>query len=224
MRLPFALLALAALATPFAPLRAQLDWEPADLAGPPVTGAEADVGVNLPGATPAELRAGLLWQLRAALNVAALQCDFAPTLLTTSNYNHLLAQHKAELSDAFATLNDYFARAVGAKAGQTALDQYGTRTYSSFSTVQAQRTFCAVAGSVGQDALFAPRGTLHQVAAARLGELKRALTPAPDRAFLYPGYDYVAVLPPLSARCWKKGRLAKSCAGQWPVPGVAGAP
>lgn len=224
MRFTPALLALTSMAVPLSPAAAQLHWEPSDLSGPAITGAEPDVGVGLAGATPAELQAGLLWQLRAALNVAALQCDFAPTLHTTSNYNHMLAQHKSELSGAFTTLNGYFARTIGGKPGQTALDQYGTRTYSSFSTVQAQRTFCEVAGSVGRDALFAPRGTLGQLAAKRLAELKRALKPAPDRAFLYPGYDYVAVLPPLAATCWKKGQLTKQCAGQWPVAGVVGAP
>ncbi len=225
MRRVAARLALLPLAlAPLAQAQAQLHWEPTDLSGSPITGAEPDVGVGLAGATPAELQAGLLWQLRAALNVAALQCDFAPTLLTTSNYNHMLAQHKAELESAFATVSGYFARTIGGKPGQTAFDQYGTRTYSFFSTVQAQRTFCEVAGSVGRDALFTPRGTLHQVARNRLAELKRALVPAPDRAFIYPGYDYVAVLPPLTAACWRKGQLTKQCAGQWPAPGVVGAP
>ena len=29
----------------------------------------------------------MVWNLRAALNVAALQCQFGPTLLTLPNYN-----------------------------------------------------------------------------------------------------------------------------------------
>ena len=35
------------------------------------------VGIALPGANQAELRAGLLWNLRAGLNVSALQCQFS---------------------------------------------------------------------------------------------------------------------------------------------------
>ncbi|MET0136923.1 MAG: hypothetical protein ABW192_00915, partial [Sphingobium sp.] len=127
-----ALLTGAALAVA-APAQAQLFWQPADLSTPPMTGAEAN-GVNLPGATPAELQAGLLWHLRASLNVAALQCDFEPTLLTTSNYNAMLAHHDAELARAFKVLGDYFKRVNGAGPGQKLFDQYGTRTYSSYST------------------------------------------------------------------------------------------
>jgi hypothetical protein len=81
--------------------QAQLFWQPPDLTSQPMTGAEPESGVNLPGASPAELNAGLLWNLRAALNVAALQCDFEPTLLTTSNYNAMLAHHRVELGSAF---------------------------------------------------------------------------------------------------------------------------
>lgn len=204
----------AALAT--APASAQLFWKPADLSTPPITGAEADVGVNMPGATAAELQAGLVWQLRSALNVAALQCDFEPTLLTTGNYNAMLAQHRVELDNAFDTVGAYFTRTQGKAAGQKQFDQYGTKTYSGFSTVRAQLTFCQVAGSVGRDAIFAPRGQLHTVATNRLGEMKKALQPAGEQYFTNPLHGYVATLPPLAKNCWKKGKIQKRCASQWP--------
>lgn len=213
-RLPALLLpvALAAL-TPAA--QAQLFWQPPDLASPPVTGAEPESGVNLPGATPAELNAGLLWSLRAALNVAALQCDFEPTLLTTSNYNAMLAHHKAELAGAFKAVGDYFTRTHGLKPGQKQFDQYGTRTYSAYSTVQAQRNFCQTAGSVGRDAIFAPRGQLYRVAQARLGELRKALVAQPDRVYGNPAHGFVASLPPLDKKCWKRETLTRKCAQAW---------
>ncbi len=202
-----------------APASAQLFWKPADLSTPPITGAEPDVGVNMPGASASELQAGLVWQLRSALNVAALQCDFEPTLLTTGNYNAMLAQHRAELDGAFKTVADYFGRTQGKVAGQKQFDQYGTKTYSGFSTVRAQLTFCQVAGSVGRDAIFAPRGSLHTVAARRMGELKKALQPAGEQYFTNPLHGYVATLPPLGKACWKKGVIQKRCANQWPPQG-----
>lgn len=194
---------------------AQLFWSPPDTSAPPVTGVEPASGVNMPGATPEELRAGLLWNLRAALNVAALQCDFEPTLLTVSNYNAMLAQHRAELGSAFDTVGKYFTRTNGATAGKKAFDQYGTRTYSAYSTVQAQRNFCQVAGSVGRDAIFAPRGQLYTVAQKRLGEIRKSLTYQPDRIFGNPAYGYKATLPPLDPKCWKKGEMTRKCARQW---------
>ncbi len=199
-----------------APARAQLFWQPPDLSGPPLTGIEPNSGVNLPGATPAELRAGLVWNLRAALNVAALQCDFEPTLLTTSNYNSLLAHHRSELNASFTTIGDYFRRTAGAKAGQKLLDQYGTRTYSAYSTVQAQKSFCQTAGSVGRDALFAPRGGLYLLAEKRLGEIRRALSPHPDLAFGNPAYGFTATLPPMDKKCWRKGVYdQRKCGDRW---------
>ncbi|HTH27594.1 MAG TPA: hypothetical protein VL918_03900 [Sphingobium sp.] len=195
--------------------QAQLFWQPPDVTSPPVTGAEPESGVGLPGASPAELNAGLLWSLRAALNVAALQCDFEPTLLTTSNYNAMLAHHRAELASAFKTVGEYFTRTHGSKAGQKQFDQYGTRTYSAYSTVQAQRNFCQTAGSVGRDALFAPRGQLHRVAQARLGELRKALVAQPDRVYGNPAHGFVASLPPLDKKCWKRETLTKKCAQAW---------
>ncbi|MDX3909361.1 MAG: hypothetical protein QHC67_06025 [Sphingobium sp.] len=208
----------AALCAAFAaqPAPAQFFWSPPDLSTPPVTGAEPSLGLNLPGATPEELNAGLVWNLRAALNVAALQCDFEPTLLTVSNYNATIAHHSKELQQSFDTLGKYFQRTVGkGKPGQQALDQYGTRIYSGYSTVQAQRNFCQTAGSIGRDAIFTERGKLFEVARKRMGELKKSLVLTGERYFGSPGYDYTAAIPPLNAECWKKGKLLTSCKAQW---------
>lgn len=198
------------------PASAQFFWSPPDLSTPPVTGAEPSLNLGLAGATPEELRAGLVWNMRAALNVAALQCQFEPTLLTLSNYNAMIAHHKDELAASFDTLTAYFQRTVGkGKPGQSALDQYGTRIYSGYSTVQAQRNFCQVAGAVGQDAIFAPRGQLYSIAQKRLGELRRSLVLTGEQYFGMPGHGFTAAIPPLNDECWKKGKLLTSCKVQW---------
>jgi hypothetical protein len=71
------------------------------------------VGLPIPGATPAEHRANLLWNMRAGLNVAALQCQFSPYLRAVDNYNGILAHHSEELASAYTTLNAYFKRVQG---------------------------------------------------------------------------------------------------------------
>lgn len=213
---PLLLALCAGLACAAQPAQAQFFFSPPDLSTPPVTGAEPTLGLNLPGATQAELDAGLVWNLRAALNVAALQCDFEPTLLTVSNYNAMIAHHSKELASSFTTLGSYFQRTVGkGKPGQTALDQYGTRIYSGYSTVQAQRNFCQTAGSIGRDAIFTPRGQLVTIARKRMGELKKSLTLSGERYFGSPGYNYSAILPPLEETCWKKGKMMESCKTRW---------
>ncbi|MEO8724106.1 MAG: hypothetical protein ABI395_11430 [Sphingobium sp.] len=193
---------------------AQFFWSPPNLATAPFTGAEPESGLAMPDATPAELRAGLVWHLRAALNVAALQCDFAPTLLTVSNYNAMLAHHKAELASAFDGVSGYFKRTRGA-TWQKQLDQYGTRIYSGYSTVQAQRNFCQTAGSVGRDAIFADRGKLYDVASRRLGEIRKSLVMSGEQYFTNPAYNYHATLPVLSKQCWKKNKLSDACKSAW---------
>lgn len=202
------------------PAQAQFYFQPPVLATGQVTGQEP--AFALPGATPRENEANLLWSLRAALNVAALQCDLAQSLLTVANYNAMLTDHRVELQGAFDTLNSYFIRIKKSKpAGQTALDQYFTRLYSSFSTVGGQLTFCVAAHSVGRDAIFAPRGSLLGVAQGRMAELRASLAPSGEQ--LFPGFRFrtnrFGWLPSPDKKCWKKSAWTGKCAG----PGTGGA-
>jgi hypothetical protein len=204
LRFAFALMILAGAAAG-TPASAQFFLQKPDLSGPPMKGDEPDLGYALPGATPAELRAGMLWSVRAALNVAALQCQFEPTLMSVENYNALLKDHKSELSKALDTLNKYFLRTNKSKAsGINALDQFGTQIYSSYSVVSAQYIFCLTAGSIARDAVFTPRGHLEDMAAARIGELRRALTPFGEQRFPMRGPMEEVWMPRLDPQCWNK--------------------
>ncbi|WP_031304484.1 hypothetical protein [Sphingobium quisquiliarum] len=194
------------------PAAAQFFWSPPDFSAPPLTDAAAATALGLPGATPEEIRAGLVWNLRAALNVAALQCQFEPTLLSISNYNAMIAHHDAELDSAQATLLGYFQRTVGkGKPGQAAADQYGTRIYSGYSTVQAQRGFCQAAAEVGRQAIFANRGSLNEVARTGLGSIKKSLILAGEQYYGEPGRGYSLKLPSFDKKCWKKNQLRPNC-------------
>lgn len=190
-----------------APASAQFYFKGPDISGPRITGTEPGVLVQpLPDATPAELRAAMVWNMRAALNVAALQCQFAPTLLTLRNYNTILKDHAVEMNNSYAILSKYFARThKTAREGQTALDQYGTRVYSSFSAVHAQLTFCQAANAVSQQAVFTPRGQFGDLAAERLVEIRNSLIRWGEQQF--PGY-YNVSLPgfPMfgDEKCWRR--------------------
>ena len=194
------------------PASAQFFFKPKDLRGTPVTGAEPDIGQPLPGATGEEQRAAVAWNMRAALNVAALQCQFEPTLNTVANYNAILTDHQAELKTTYTMLTKYFVRVnKTTKAGQTALDQFGTRTYSSFATVAAQYNFCKVAGEIGREALFVPRGGFAQLSLDRMRELRNSLTPWGEQQF-YGSLPYAA-LPRFDEACWKKGSFVEAKCG-----------
>jgi hypothetical protein len=143
----------------------------------PIQADDPLVGIALPGATPAEYRAHMLWNLRSGLNVAALQCQFSPYLRTVDNYNAFLAHHSRELGAAYRTLEGYFRR-VGGAAGPRRFDDYSTQTYNNFSTFQAQFGFCQTAARIGKEALNQRKGELHLLAAARMRQLRNSLRPA----------------------------------------------
>jgi len=220
-RLPLRLASLLAIASfAAAPAQAQYFWSPPDFSAAPMTDAQAATALGLPGATPAEIQAGLVWNLRAALNVAALQCQGEPTLLAISNYNAMIAHHDAEMDSAQAVILAYFQRTAGkGKPGQAAADQYGTRIYSGYSAVQAQKGFCMAAADVGRNAIFADRGTLHIVARNGLPEIRKALIPAGEQYYGDPGRDYAVDLPDLGKKCWKKGKLVAECQAAWEAKG-----
>lgn len=199
-----------------APAQAQFYFSAPDLSSPPVTGMEPELNINLPGATPAEINAALVWNLRVAMNVAALQCDFEPSLLTVSNYNATLAHHKDELSGAYSTLEGYFQRSIGrGKTGMRAMDKYNTRLYATYSTVHAQRDFCGEMSRIGRQVIFSRRGTLLDIARTRLGEIRKALVPGAEQYFVNPAYNYTATLPSLGKKCWKKDAMRDKCESDW---------
>lgn len=210
---PFAA-ALALSLWTITPASAQIYWRAPDLAGLPLTGYEPGMGVPLPGATPAEQSAAISWNVRSGLNLAALQCAFEPTLRTEANYNAIISDHSAELAAAFNTLTAYFKRTSKTpKAGQTALDVFGTRTYSGFSAVRAQLTFCNMAGKLGRKALFTPKGQFGSFATEYLREFRNSLIPAGDQQFRFPRPYFRVPLPNFDERCWRGDRYNRACGG-----------
>jgi len=179
----------------------------------PIDGSDPLVGLPIPGATPAEYRAHLLWNLRAGLNVAALQCQFSTYLRAVPNYNGILAHHSIELASAYTALNNYFKRVHGAVKGQKLFDDYSTATYNNFSTLQAQYGFCHIATNIAKAALATPKGDLYLLAQRRMRELRNSLVPAYDTAPVYNPYAIrLTALPPLQADCWdKKDQLLPRC-------------
>jgi hypothetical protein len=201
-----------------APASAQLFWESPDYHGAPVTGAEPGILIPLPGATPTELNAEVVWTLRAGLNFAALQCQFAPSLMTVNNYNAILVHHSKELATDYKALQSYFKRTAAKGTSQTAInaafDSFNTRTYSSFSSVFAQLGFCQTASHIGQQALMSPKGMLQAVAHNRLRELRNSLVPTNDRIYTTPPPIQMTdpEVPAFPPECFdRKGELKKKC-------------
>lgn len=189
------------------PAMAQFFFKNPDVSGAPVRGDEPGLTIALPGATPAETRAGLVWSLRAGLNVAALRCQFAPELLVVSYYNAVLVDHADELKAAVDTLSKYYARKAGKRGGaQAGFDQYGTRLYSLFSNAASQYLFCQTAATIGYAAITAPRGRLYAAAENRMREFRNGMKPLGEQAF--PGRLGInfaeATILSLDPACWDR--------------------
>jgi hypothetical protein len=134
--------------------------------------------VVLRSPTPAEAQANAVWSIRAGLNVAALQCQFSAYLQTVNNYNYFLRHHADELSGAQAMMISHFKRYDGARAANS-FDQYNTKMYNSYSTLDAQYQFCDAAGRVGREVLALPKGKLGPAALKLYPEMRAALSQLP---------------------------------------------
>ena len=69
----------------------------------------------------------------------------------------------------------YFGRFNRARAA-TSFDQYTTRTYNSYSTLDAQYAFCDAAGRVGRLVLALPKGKLTGMALTLLPQIRQSLS------------------------------------------------
>lgn len=143
-------------------------------------------------AAPSNLAmAEAIWRLRAALNVAALQCQFDPELKIVERYNAFLKHHGAEISSARQRL-------VSTSGGEAAFDRYNTRTYNSFSAFENQVPFCHKASQVSEASLALPASRLRDLAPQAIGEIA-AFFPTPP----------VPLPVKVAAAAPKKKRVAK---------------
>ncbi len=165
--------AAAALLVATTPAQAQLFYSETAYERGTVEPGDPLIGIALPGANAAELRAGLVWNLRAGMNVGALRCQGYRYLRTVDVYNGVLAHHSAELASAYSTLEGYFRRRASGNArnGQRAFDNWNTSTYQDYSTQNAIG-FCQTVGAIAKDALGRPKGELFATARERIRELR----------------------------------------------------
>lgn len=140
-------------------------------------------GVDMRPMTTAEADANAIWNLRAALNIAALQCQYSPFLATVNLYNGILQQHADEIDRAKLTMMAHFRHYDGAR-GMASFDQYTTKTYNAYSTLDAQLAFCDRAGIVGRELLAIRKGQLAPIAHDRADAIRASLVRVKRLSFL----------------------------------------
>ncbi len=152
--------------------------------------------VQLRPMTPAEAEANAIWGIRAGLNIAALQCQYSPFLATVRNYNDFLRQHGDELDRARMTMLAHFKR-YDATQAQNSFDRYTTQTYNSYSTLDAQYSFCEDAGTTGRTVLTVRKGELGRQAPHLRDRMRASLIPVSPLALLSSTELTLEPLPPL---------------------------
>lgn len=145
------------------------------------------------------------WHLRAAFNVAALNCADSAI---ASGYNRFLHLHRRELADAH--------HRVAAMHG-SAFDPAMTRLYNYFAQPPVLARFCATAAPVMHQANLLPAGGLAEFAPEALAAIDRPFTD------FYARYDAWRI----DLANWRRGtpatpQLAYDVAGLAPPPIVTG--
>ena len=95
---------------------------------------------------------------------------------------------------------------------QGALDKYGTKTYSGYSTVSSQLGYCDAASRIGQRAIFAARGSFTIFVTENLRELRNALILSGEQQFRFAPLSVRFATLDMSERCWdRRGSYRATC-------------
>lgn len=112
--------------------------------------------------------AGTLWHLRAALNVAALQCDNG---VSVPDYNRFLATQKRALADAHRELAAEY-RIVHGPTWQASFDGAMTRLYNYFALPPVRDGFCRATAAELANLAAAPTNGAASLAPAALDRIE----------------------------------------------------
>lgn len=139
---------------------------PASIVVPPVDafGVRQTVNANL---SPEQT----VWNLRSALNVAALSCPVPQRDAITDAYAAFLNAHEKKLSAMNRALDDTYREEHGTRY-RIEREDYMTKVYNYFALPPVLRDFCNSALSVSQDALNVPSDSLETFAAGALPRLE----------------------------------------------------
>lgn len=111
------------------------------------------------------------WNLRSALNVAALNCLETKHMGILPNYKTFLTAHAGSLSATNRTLAGEFRKRFG-PTYRDAQDSYMTQVYNYFALPPALDNFCDVSLEVSNDLRAVPKGQLDLFAATALPRIE----------------------------------------------------
>ncbi|MBA3054714.1 MAG: hypothetical protein FP826_07230 [Sphingomonadales bacterium] len=111
------------------------------------------------------------WNLRSALNVAALNCVRAEDADILAGYKSLLKEHGKSLTTANKALDQEFRQKYGS-AYIAPRERYMTQVYNYFALPPTRERFCTAARAVAREAATVKKGELEAFAARSLPQLE----------------------------------------------------
>ena len=105
------------------------------------------------------------WNVKIALNVAAIGCRHPGSLRLIADYNDIIARHGNLIRAAEG--------AVIARTGVAVRDRMSTKLFNYFAQPPAQKQFCPVAGSVAERMRGMSSAQAIEAAPALIAELDR---------------------------------------------------
>lgn len=111
-----------------------------------------------------------LWQLRIALNVAALNCRGPDEAALVANYTRFLNTHRAAIARSERTVIAGLGRLTGTN-GIAARDALSTRLYNYFAQPPVHGDYCRVATEIMAQSASEPAAAILPFAAIKIGEI-----------------------------------------------------
>lgn len=116
--------------------------------------------------------AGTTWNLRSALNVAALNCVDPEHASILPAYREFLKKHERKLAAVNKAVDEEFRKTHGARTYRTERDQYMTQVYNYFALPPALDAFCAASVAIANSYMAAPPSDIDAFAAGALPQLE----------------------------------------------------
>jgi hypothetical protein len=117
--------------------------------------------------------AGLVWNLRSALNVAALNCQESHFAGILPAYRVFLDKNESKLARVNKEVDEEFRKVHGARTYRTERDQYMTQVYNYFALPPAHHDFCETATAITARYMAESPADLDAFSAVALTELEQ---------------------------------------------------
>jgi hypothetical protein len=112
-----------------------------------------------------------IWNFRAAINVAALNCQGPVWGVIAQNYNKMIVVHKARLAQANTAVDNEYRKRFPGQNALRVRDSRSTELYNFFALPPVREEYCNVSLRKSEEALTVPTTAFPEYAIGALGDI-----------------------------------------------------